>query len=371
MKILHTSDIHLHNDHPERFDALKKVLEKANEFSVDYLVIAGDLFQDLESAADIFIRLRTIFNNLPFRVIVIPGNHDYSLYETQRDLGNSAIVLNAENPIFEERFSNVTFFTVPYSDGLLPEHFSARLAILVQKLSPNFLNIFVYHGDLEEVVLRLRTRRRSSREERGKAFSVNLHHVEMLQRVKLVLAGHYHNAIDVFKYGPDGLFIYSGSPVSVTKSDTSERSVVLVEINGTEISSYQRIHISSFNYRDLVISLNGFEQNPVETVLQRIQDELMNDSEVRILLTLKGFINREISGIGEKEFTDLLVKRISSQWSDRVILDEGWNEVKDISIIMSRDFCRNVFDKIDALENTEEEKRYLKQMFIDALLRVK
>ncbi len=371
MKILHTSDIHLHNDHPERFDALKKVVEKAKEYSVDYLVIAGDLFQDLESATDIFTRLRSVFNDLPFKVIVIPGNHDYSLYETQRDLGNSAVVLNAESPIFEDHSSNVIFFTVPYFDNLLPEHFPARLATVVQKLTPNFLNIFVYHGDLEEVVLKLRSRGRSSKEERGKAFSINLHYIEMLEKVKLVLAGHYHNATDGFKFGANGLFIYSGSPVSVSKSDTGERSVILIEINGIEISSFQRIYVSSFNYRELVISLNGFEENPVDIVLHKIQDEMGTDSQRRILLTLKGFINREISGIGEKEFVDAVTQRIASQWGERVIFDEGWNEVKDISIIMSKDFCRSVFDKIDTLNNSDEEKRYLKQLFIEALLKAR
>ncbi|MEM0331195.1 MAG: hypothetical protein QXW84_07455 [Archaeoglobaceae archaeon] len=51
-----------------------------------------------------------------------------------------------------------------------------------------------------------------------------------------------------------------------------------------------------------------------------------------------------------------------------MILDEMWNEVRDISTIMSKPYCRNIFDKIENSDRSEEEKVILKKMLIQAII---
>ncbi|MEO0285527.1 MAG: metallophosphoesterase [candidate division WOR-3 bacterium] len=368
MRIIHTSDIHLHKEHPERFEALERVIEKTKELKGDYLVIAGDLFQDPESASELFTNLRTVFNGLPFKVIVIPGNHDYTLYLTQRDFGNSAIVLNHENNIYQDIDFGVTFFTIPYSTTIVPETFHLNLAATTQKLSREFLNIFIYHGDLEEVVLRVRARSKVTGEETGKAFSVNLVYITKQGNINLVLAGHYHNAYGDFSFGDGGNFIYSGSPVSVTKSDQGVRSVNLVEIEDKRLKGFERVPLDTYYYKSLAINLTGFEPDPVDAVTQRVREEFQKSGTVRLLFSVKGFLNRSISGIGEKDFSERVLSSLKSIWGDRVILDEMWNEVRDISTIMSKPYCRNIFDKIENSDRSEEEKVILKKMLIQAII---
>lgn len=371
MRIIHTSDIHLHSDHPERFEALEKVIQKTKELKGDYLVIAGDLFQDLESASEIFTRLRALFNDLPFKVIIVPGNHDYPLYLTQRDLGNSAIVLNPENFVYQDNSNGITFFTIPYSETIVPETFPLNLAATTQRLPREFFNVFVYHGDLEEVVLRVRARSKVTGDETGKAFSVNLGYLKKQGNINLVLAGHYHNASGDFSFGEDGIFLYSGSPVSITKSDQGRRTIILVDIEIKKIKDFQRLPVETFYYESLTINLTGFENDPVGLVVQKVEEELQKNNSVRLLLYLKGFLNRSISGLGERDFSERVLESLKAKWGGRVLLEDLWNEVRDIGIIMTKPFCKSIFDKIDQSDKSEEEKINLKRMFIEALLKVR
>src|SRR5438132_1395347 len=59
-----------------RFTALDNILKKARELAVDFVLIAGDLFDD--SAVDNRTAQRAfdMLDSLPMPVYVLPGNHD-------------------------------------------------------------------------------------------------------------------------------------------------------------------------------------------------------------------------------------------------------------------------------------------------------
>ncbi len=88
MKIIHTADLHL-GMHPDKghpwsesrsqalWDALRHIIQAANEQAADLLLIAGDLFhrqpllRDLKEVNTLFDTLDTAY------VVLIAGNHDY------------------------------------------------------------------------------------------------------------------------------------------------------------------------------------------------------------------------------------------------------------------------------------------------------
>ena len=88
MKIIHTADLHL-GMHPDKgypwsearslalWDALRRIIQAANEEAADLLLIAGDLFhrqpllRDLKEVNALFDTLTTA------QVVLIAGNHDY------------------------------------------------------------------------------------------------------------------------------------------------------------------------------------------------------------------------------------------------------------------------------------------------------
>jgi DNA repair exonuclease SbcCD nuclease subunit len=59
-----------------RLIALDNILKKATELRVNFLLIAGDLFDDLEVDRTTARRAFMMLEGAPLPVYVLPGNHD-------------------------------------------------------------------------------------------------------------------------------------------------------------------------------------------------------------------------------------------------------------------------------------------------------
>lgn len=79
MKIAITADCHLSPNHPERKQALEKILEKLKFSNINILIIAGDLFDKKAQNYSEFDEILKKFPNI--FVYAIPGNHDSNLHQ--------------------------------------------------------------------------------------------------------------------------------------------------------------------------------------------------------------------------------------------------------------------------------------------------
>ncbi|MBM3439135.1 MAG: hypothetical protein FJX91_08415, partial [Bacteroidetes bacterium] len=90
IRILHTADNHIglkFNNYSgtaaqsalvqERFDALKNVVQASNDKDAHFLVVAGDLFDDLKVTQKDIKVVVEILKKSKAEVLVLPGNHDY------------------------------------------------------------------------------------------------------------------------------------------------------------------------------------------------------------------------------------------------------------------------------------------------------
>lgn len=374
MRIFHTSDVHIESSHPERFDALLTTVDKAKEAKADYLVIAGDLFDDFESAMENAVKLRGVFSGLPFKVIIAPGNHDFLIFDSSRDFGEDSIVLYEDSNVYEDREMGVRFSTVPYSTKLPPSAFMEKLSRLAGRLSPNLFNIFIFHGDLEEIVQKVGFRRAIAGEEKEGAFSLSLNALKRFPNIKLVLAGHYHNAgepMPISEIRGNQFFVYSGSPVSVTKNDSGPRNIMNVEISEDFARvSLSRILLDSFYYEKLSIYLKGTESDPLEEIKKRVDDALLRGPSSQILLNISGYVNSAIS-LPEAQLKDKLMELSQQVWKERVVLYQEWYQVQDVSSLLERSYSRNIIERIDSSsELSDQEKIKVKDWFIGALGKV-
>lgn len=373
MKVLHTSDIHISKEHTERFDALLKVVDKAKEVGADFLIIAGDLFDDFDSAMENSVKLRSVFSGLPFKVIVAPGNHDYLIFDSSRDFGEDAIVLYGEQNVYEYAEKKVCFFTIPYASNVQTSSFIERLARASSRLSSDFINILIYHGDLEEVVQKVRFRRELVGQEKEGAFSINLTVLRNFPQIRLVLAGHYHNAGDPFEIaeGKGRYFAFSGSPVSITRNDLGPRSLLGFEVSDLREISFSRIPLESFYYEKLEVYLTGVEPDPLMRVREKIEEKIQESSNNLILLSVSGYINSSLANCSESELRNRIVSLTDETWKGRVVEDGEWFKVQDVSLLMEKPFTRSIMEKIEATnELSLVEKEKLKDWFIDVLGKV-
>src|SRR5438132_12518645 len=88
VSFLHTADLHLRlritcfpkevtaRIREARFQALEKIRQSAGERQVDFVIIAGDLFDDHAVDADLARRAFDLLESFPCRVFILSGNHD-------------------------------------------------------------------------------------------------------------------------------------------------------------------------------------------------------------------------------------------------------------------------------------------------------
>ena len=373
MKIAHTSDLHIDSQHKERWDALQIVLEKAKEENVDYLVIAGDLFDDVESASEYITKLRRYFSGLGFKVILIAGNHDYKSFEDERDLGDDVIVLSQKNPLYKDISNGVSFFTVPYSQGVGNEYFYEQLAYISKNIESVSFNILVYHGDLDEVVKKVRYRKEITGGEGESAFSLSLRVLQKFPTVQLVLSGHYHTYGDPIPIDETGRFVvYSGAPVSITRGDLGPRYLVVYDVDReTKKVSLNKLPLGTLYFEKLEIYLSPTSAESIEDIVfSEIENSLKGDPGKILILELKGYINSKEQGINEVKLKEVVRKYSEEKWSGRVILQEDWFGVLDVAFLMDKPFSRSILEQIDRLDLQEEDKRILKEWFVSALSKV-
>ncbi len=377
MKIIHTSDLHLDSIHAERWNALDEIIRKCNEEKVDYLVIAGDIFDDIDSPIENLTKLKEKFANITFKVILIPGNHDFVLFENERDFGDNVITLTGSwNPYYVDSLK-VQFLSVPYVSGVNNLYFYEKLMLLRSSLKKGFFTVLLYHGDLKEILERVRYNKERSGLELESTFSVSLNDFQRFPEVNLVLAGHYHTAGDVltFPFDSNKFLIYSGSPVSITRGDTGPRFFYRIEIDAdnSKIVSMQQVKLDTLYYERLDIRLSGTEDDPLNSVIMmELQQGLNSDSSKVLILNVNGFINSQVSRLTERELKEKIREAVEKIGNHRVILDgDRWYNVMDVAYLLEKPYSKNIITKIEGLSDlTVDERDALKELFINALSKV-
>ena len=124
-RVLHTADVHLTSDDPDRMDALRTLLNHAEEENIDIVTIGGDLFDDPEGVEQLRTDLRNdLFSNRPFEIILIPGNHDIEAYRGDVFFGDSCTVITDEpfehwtEPDESLRVTGLPYREYPDDDGI-------------------------------------------------------------------------------------------------------------------------------------------------------------------------------------------------------------------------------------------------------------
>ncbi len=283
VRILHTADVHLDPDHPERVDALESVLELATEEGVDVLTIGGDLFDSERAAEDLRSDFRTLFSDLPFSVLAIPGNHDAAAFRDDLFFGEDFEAAVTE-PFGHHEFDETRVTTVPYRAGDPDE----VLLALADRDPHDGPEVLVLHCSLEAPV-------DSTAGDEGdvRYFPVDRHQLAELD-FDYCLAGHFHSAHEL-ALPRGGRFVYPGSPASVTRAEQGRRGAVLVD---TGEASVDRRRLDTFHYDRLDLTVTpGEEAAVLETIDSRTT--AWADRHVDAAVTVDGFV-----AMPEAEFHD-------------------------------------------------------------------
>lgn len=284
-KILHTSDVHLAVDHPERLEALREVLILAEQEDAELLTISGDLFDSGEDAEQLRPDLRDEFSDRGYRILSIPGNHDHEAYRGDLHFGTDFEAL-LESPFGFVTEADVRVVGLPYAPRLTDD---IRLA-LRNREDYEGPEVLLIHGSLEAPF-----EERYAGDEETRYCPITKAGVDALG-FDYVLAGHYHNVHEV-RLPSGGTFVYPGSPASVARDETGPRRAVLVDTDEGTVETLQ-LPTSHFDRLELTI-VPGQE----EEALERIQGwaEKRADRKVEAEVIVEGHTERP-----EDEFQESL-----------------------------------------------------------------
>ncbi len=353
MKILHTADLHLTAYEDERWQALKELIRIGKEEKIEVFVISGDLFDKGIHAEELRPKLREVFSGVPFRMLIIPGNHDVDSYSPGMFFGQNATILTRLEQPFS--YKEAVIWGLPFS-SLEGEEVLSALRLIKRSISREKKNILLYHGELLDAFFS----RKDFGEEGEKTYMpVKLSYFRDLP-FDYILSGHFHKNFDSWEVEEGRFFVYPGSPVSVTRRETGRRKVNIFEL-GAPPREYL---LDTPYYEEVAVELNPFtDKNPLKLIRERIESV---PSYAKLVLSVKGYINAEAIRMDEPE----LAKKIEKMTENKNV-DNLYIEFKDIHAILKDELFKRFLEKLDEMGYEEEKKKHLRHIAISAMMKAR
>lgn len=285
MKIIHTADVHLHSSYPRRMQALEIITELGRAQNIDLLLIAGDLFDDHHQAELLRGKVRRLFSNLPYKVLAIPGNHDERAFSEESFHGNDFLALT-EKPFTIHDFLDCRIVAVPYADG----SFAPLAQGLRTATAPDRKNILMLHCTWS-------LPHYTSQDYGGDDLRYLPVTEENLQGLgyDFILAGHFHTNYRQRRLPCGALFVYPGSPVSISSREQGRRSVNIIDHQGCHQHLLDTWYCHSLDY--------NLDINNTAAVLDELRREILQhpDNLCELSINISGYI-----GGNEKELHKML-----------------------------------------------------------------
>ncbi len=349
MKILHTADIHLKAVDDERWKALVGLIEMAKKEHVDVFAVSGDLFNSGADAERIRAEMRELFENNPYKILLLPGNHDQDVYESGKYFGDDAVVLN--NPGTPFSLQDVCFWGLPYTSAGT-EEILRTIHSFKKLLDTGKTHILLYHGELLDSFF---SRIDFGEEGAQRYMPVRLSYFDGLD-FTYVLAGHFHTRFDIRVLPNGGYFVYPGSPISISSKETGRRKVNIFEVGkppgGREVDTPY--------YEEALIRLSPFDaQRPLERI-EGVLDAMGPGQNV--LLTVGGYFNGEKDDVNETQLTEEIRRLIRGKPVTFTPL------YMDIRSVLEDDLFSMFLEKLEGRGLGEEKKAQLYYTVVQAMI---
>lgn len=347
MKVLHTADIHLREYGDERWEAMQKLIEIGKKEKIGIFAISGDLFDKGINAENLRPKIRKIFSNNGFKIVLIAGNHDKDSYKRGMYFGDDTIILG-DSP-FE--YNDIRIVGMPF-EFMEKEDVLNKLRSLKHVLSPDKKNILLFHGELLDAFF---SRKDFGEEGEGRYMPVKLSYFKDLN-VDYVLAGHFHSNFDVRLLENGGYFVYPGSPVSITKREVGQRKVNIFEI-GEPPEEYP---LDTYHFEELIVDLDPFkDKKPLKVIKKRLEGL---HPKAKVILTIEGYINGKEIQLTETE----LVSQIEEIAAGKCI--DSRYEFRDIQTILDDDIFKSFMERLNQGDYGEQETEQMLNMAIRAMM---
>jgi DNA repair exonuclease SbcCD nuclease subunit len=325
------------------------ILEIAKNQKVDLLAISGDVFDANSDLEDLRSKVSNLFSDIDFDVVLVAGNHDCAICKEMYFGTKATVVASLDKPFEKE---NVTIWGLPFED-LQDEEIIEKLECLRAHASDKRSNILLYHGELLDASFKAN----DFGDEAGNCrryMPLKLSYFEGLP-IEYVLGGHFHTSFGVRPLPNGGFFVYPGSPVSITRKETGQRSVNIFEV-GQKPSQH---FLDTFHYADAAVTLDPFSgKNPLDIIREAIAQK--HPASV-MTLTVRGFLDCQALGMSEAEFAAAANQAAKGKCSITF-------QFKNVQRILADDLFKSYAKKLDQRGIEDQEKKEMLNLAVRAMM---
>ena len=309
-----TADLHLTSkkEHPERYQALEEILDSCANMHIKYLIIAGDLFdQSMQNYAE-FEEIVSKGKYKNVRLLVIPGNHDQYLHDSDFVTDNITIISDTQFVAIHSQEPNFLF--VPY---LSESSMSEEIAKYTNQLIPNQWNL-IGHGDWAASL------KHYNAYESGIYMPLTNADIRN-HRPKNIFLGHIHKSID------DGSLHYAGSPCGIDITETGYRRFLIYEVDKNIVTS-QKVNTTKIFINETITVF------PIDDELSFFKKELQKRIDAWNLTTSdkeRALVRIKVQGYSTDR--NRIAKCIEDMLQDYHYYDNSQPDLKNLSVSLSPD----------------------------------
>lgn len=378
MKIAITSDIHLKSissktaqlppegiaesamQNPERFNALRNILEQMLEEQISHLIIAGDLFDQKSQDYSVFDLLAGQPKYSEISFYIIPGNHD-PLISGKHFTAKNIQVFN-EPEITAFKGSQVQLLFVPYMPG---RSMGEVMAGYIEKnreesLAPGSSWILIGHGDY------LGGNAEPNIYEKGIYMPLSRRDIEYYGPAKAIL-GHIHKKMQA------GKVIYPGSPCGMDINETGKKSFVVLDLNDLSIAE-KTIDTDVIFINEAIVMLpaeneQAYIEERIEELIKNLDLNREEIGKVRLRLKLSGYSR-------DKNRLEKIIKNCLAGFTYYDASGPDLSEVFLFEDIERISIVQRVKDKIELISKegsqnniSQEEKKHILEQAMHLILK--
>jgi DNA repair exonuclease SbcCD nuclease subunit len=240
MKFIHTGDLHLGYKFSSSYSEetlkilkenqkklIKDIITLANDKKVDYIFIAGDLFDTKNPDDELYTLVTEEFKKTDGKIFISAGNHDPYTPDSVylKPFPENTVIFPGE--ITSYSFDDCDIYGYSFVNSHKADNSFSGFKVKDE----NNISIMVAHGDLVADSF-YNPIMPSDIEKSG---------------LDYMALGHIHIS-DGLKRAGKTLYGYSGTPLSMTFKETEENSVIFGEINGGVVKT-EKINIASHFFK--------------------------------------------------------------------------------------------------------------------------
>lgn len=327
VRIMHSADHHIgieFRNQPElrdrlkqeRLDALRRIVTEANARTCDFLVVAGDLFENINVPQRLVREVCDILRSFTGEVLVVPGNHDYyegadsRLWNFFKDASvgsNIHLLMRHEPETFHADGRDVIFYPCYCPSKHGQDHVIGWVADMPK--AADALHIGIAHGNVEGL----------GRDDEGNYFNMRPEDLRSAG-VHCWLLGHIHAPFPEPGYVGRDLFFMPGTHTPEHVKRTTEGYAWFIDIGDAEAIRFERYRSGGIRFLRMekqlhsladIAALSAALMHPEQgiTVLDLIVTGRLSNDEIEELTSLEAELKSRFLHLS---ITAKIIKRIDA-----------------------------------------------------------